>query len=351
MDDMDTMTTSAVAGDPRDPTKDHVTRGRFAPTPSGRMHLGNVWCALAAWLAARSCDGELVLRIEDLDPRTSEPDTARRLVEDLRWLGLDWDEGPYYQSRRTDVYAQAARRLVDAGLTFPCFCSRADLHAASAPHASDGTPIYAGTCRDLTPAEVERRRARFSAQGRQPALRLRVPAADDPAGTIAFVDETYGPQLDRLAQECGDFVIRRTDGVYAYQLAVVVDDGQMGVNQVVRGQDLLGSVGRQIYLQRLLGLPTPRYAHVPMLMAQDGTRRLSKRDHDCDLGFMRAHFGRPEVLLGRLAHLTGLRPTDEPASARDLLDGFTWEDMRRAARRRLNATGTENIAVPASFFA
>jgi glutamyl-tRNA synthetase len=332
-------------------------RGRFAPTPSGRMHLGNVWCALAAWLAVRSEGGVLVLRIEDLDRRVVPPGAEEAMLDDLRWLGLDWDEGPYRQSERAKLYAQAAQDLVDAGLTYPCFCSRADLHAADAPHASDGTPIYPGTCRDLSPKEVARRmRAAQEGRGHKPALRLRVPDESDRAGTIAFSDRVYGARTECLARDCGDFVIRRSDGIYAYQLAVTVDDALMGITQIVRGRDLLGSCARQIYLQRLLGYPRPSYAHLPMLMAQDGTRRLSKRDHDADLGFMRDHFGRPEVLIGRLAHLVGLRPTNEPTTAAELLDGFSWEAIRRAAGLHKDDGSTiagavpHDIPVPGSFF-
>ena len=316
-------------------------RGRFAPTPSGRMHLGNVWCALAAWLAARSQGGSLVLRIEDLDRRKIPAGAEEALIADLRWLGLDWDEGPVRQSERTDVYARYVARLSAADLTYPCFCTRAELHSAEAPHASDGTPIYPGTCRGLSAEQVAHLRA---TRPRPPATRLVVPAADDPAGTIAFDDATYGPQLECLARECGDFLVRRGDGVFAYQLAVTVDDALMGVTQVVRGCDLLPSTARQIYLQRLLGFEQPAYAHIPLLLSADGTRRLSKRDHDCDLGFMRAHFGRPEVLLGRLAKLVGLRETNEPTSAAELLDGFTWD----AWARHLGTRG--DIAVPGSFF-
>ena len=159
--------------------KNQGVRGRFAPTPSGRMHLGNAFAALVAWLSARAAGGEMVLRIEDLDPRAANRERAEALIDDLRWLGLDWDEGPYWQSERCEAYADAIARLDAAGLTYPCFCSRAELHAASAPHASDGTPIYAGTCRDLSADEVARRTAQ-----RPPATRLRVPDATDPAGTI-----------------------------------------------------------------------------------------------------------------------------------------------------------------------
>ena len=317
-------------------------RGRFAPTPSGRMHLGNVWCALMAWLAVRSRGGSLVLRIEDLDLRKMPAGAEDALIDDLHWLGLDWDEGPIRQSERTAIYAEYASRLTAAGLTYPCFCSRADLHAAEAPHASDGTPIYAGTCRGLTPEQIAQRRA---SRGRPPALRLIVPEDGDPAGTIAFSDGTYGSVHEVLARECGDFLVQRSDGVFAYQLAVTVDDALMGVTQVVRGRDLLPSTARQIYLQRLLGFsPQPAYAHIPLLLAVDGTRRLSKRDHDCDLDFMREHFGRPEILLGRLARLGGLRPSAEPTSARELLDGFSWEAWAA------NPAHRQDIPVPGSFF-
>ncbi len=312
--------------------------GRFAPTPSGRMHLGNVWCALVAWLAVRSQGGTLTLRIEDLDPRKTPVGATETLIDDLRWLGLDWDEGPFFQSERSHIYAEQFARLQDLGLVYPCFCSRAELHAASAPHASDGTPVYAGTCRGLSPDEVARR-----SQERPAALRLRVPSVDEARGSVDFYDDVFGAQRECLAKECGDFLVRRSDGVHAYQLAVVVDDALMGVDQVVRGRDLIGSVARQVYLQELLGFARPRYAHLPMLMAQDGTRRLSKRDNDCDLGFMRAHFGRPEVLLGKLAHLTGLLDSADPVSARELVGEFSWERLRAQAAKG-------DIKVPGGFF-
>ena len=298
--------------------------GRFAPSPSGRMHLGNVFSCLCAWLSAKSQGGRVVLRIEDLDDRCKKPEVAARLIDDLAWLGLEWDEGPYYQHERTDLYVEALRRLENMGLTYPCFCTRAELHAASAPHASDGTPIYRGTCRELSAAEVAERTRR-----RPPATRLRVPDIEDTArDVIEFVDRTYGAQCEALATECGDFLVRRSDGVFAYQLAVVVDDAAMGVTEVVRGCDLLGSTPRQIYLQRLLGLPTPHYAHIPLLVAPDG-RRLSKRDRDLDLGELRARFETPEALLGWLAGQTGLADDATPRSADQLLEGFSWERVRR----------------------
>ena len=320
---------AATAGAPATPAP---VVGRFAPSPSGRMHLGNVFSCLCAWLSARSQGGRIVLRIEDLDDRCKRPELAAQLIDDLAWLGLEWDEGPYYQHDRLDLYESALRQLQDAGLTYPCFCTRAELHAASAPHASDGTPIYRGACRNLSAKEIARRSAL-----RAPATRLRVPTVDDLADdVIEFVDRTYGAQCEALATECGDFLVRRSDGVFAYQLAVVVDDAAMGVTEVVRGCDLLGSTPRQIYLQHLLGLPTPRYAHIPLIMSPNG-RRLSKRDRDLDLGELRARFGTPEALLGWLAGQTGIAPDTTPRSAEQLVEHFSW-DVIRAHRENITIT-------------
>ena len=263
-----------------------------------------------------------MLRIEDLDPRTQSGPWAQLLMDDLRWLGLYWDGDPLYQRNRIDLYEDALDRLRAQGLIYPCFCTRAELHAASAPHASDGTPVYAGTCRNLTPEQVAER-----SRVRPPALRLIVPAADDPSGTISFEDRVYGVQREVLARDCGDFLVRRSDGVFAYQLAVVADDADMGVTEVVRGRDLLSSVPRQMYLQQLLGLPTPAYAHVPLLTAPDG-RRLSKRDRDLDMGALRERFGTAERLLGWLAGVTGIAPDIAPRTAGQLAELFTWNAVR-----------------------
>ena len=296
--------------------------GRFAPTPSGRMHLGNVFSALIGWLAVRSADGTMVLRIEDIDPRAQDRAVADLLMADLEWLGLDWDEGPTYQSERTTVYEDALTQLGTAGLTYPCFCTRAELHAASAPHASDGTYVYQGTCRDLSPDEVARRSVM-----RPPATRLRVPEGDDPAGNIRIGDLVYGTHEEKLACDCGDFLVRRSDGVFAYQLAVVVDDGHAGVNLVVRGRDLLGSAARQTYLARLLGFEPPRYAHVPLLVAADG-RRLSKREKDLDLGALREAGVPAERIIGTLAAHVGLAQPGALAMPSDLIDCFSWDPIR-----------------------
>lgn len=297
--------------------------GRFAPSPSGRMHLGNVFSCLCAWLSARSRGGQIVLRIEDLDDRCKKPEVTAQLIDDLSWLGLTWDQGPFYQHERIELYEEALGQLCEQGLTYPCFCTRAELHAASAPHASDGTPVYRGTCRRLSAEEIARRSVL-----RAPATRLRVPDVDDVAeDLVEFVDRTYGARCEALATECGDFLVRRSDGVFAYQLAVVVDDAAMGVTEVVRGCDLLGSTARQIYLQRLLGLPTPEYAHIPLLVAPDG-RRLSKRDRDLDMGELRQRFGTPEALLGWLAGQTGIATSCDPRSAQELAEIFSWDAIR-----------------------
>ena len=294
-------------------------RGRFAPSPSGRMHLGNLFAALLAWLDVRSLGGEMVLRMEDLDPDRCKPAYLPQLAEDLRWLGLDWDEGwqpgdtVYTQSHRTAVYQAAFDRLAEAGLVYPCFCTRRELLAASAPHAADGARVYDGRCRRLSPAE---RAARLAA-GRKPAWRVAVPAE-----TVSFVDGNYGPQAQRLDTDCGDFILRRSDGVYAYQLAVVVDDALMGVTQVVQGADLLQSTPRQLYLYKLLGLPAPEFYHLPLLLAPDG-RRLSKRDGDQSLENLREKYTAQEIV-GKLAYAYGLQPEPAPRTPESLIKDFSW---------------------------
>lgn len=303
-------------------TSDRVT-GRFAPSPSGRMHLGNAFSCLMAWLGARSVGGRMVLRIEDLDPRSQSRERAQQLIADLAWLGLDWDEGPTYQSERLEIYQEVLRSLADRGLTYPCFCTRSQLHAASAPHASDGTYVYQGACRNLTAEQIELR-----SKDRAPATRLRVPAANEPGGVVTFDDLVYGHQTEVLAQECGDFLVQRSDGIFAYQLVVVIDDALMGVNQVVRGRDLLGSAARQSYLFGLLGYQPPTYAHVPLLIAPDG-RRLSKRERDLDLGALQAAGIPPQRIIGRLAHAVGLAAPHEDLNPQDLLDRFSWDTISR----------------------
>lgn len=291
------------------------TVGRFAPTPSGRMHLGNVFAALMAWLSVRSKGGEMVLRMEDLDTQRTSGEYARILREDLRWLGLDYDRETPPQSARSAVYDTYFDRLAQMGLLYPCYCTRSQLHSVNAPHLSDGTYVYPGTCRNLTEAQR-------SAFHRAPAWRVRVPDR-----VWAVEDRVQGHYECNLATDCGDMVVRRADGVYVYQLAVTVDDGEAGVTEVVRGMDLLSSAPRQMYLQALLGFPHPAYAHVPMLLAPDG-RRLSKRDKDLDLGQLRARVT-PEKLIGTLAFSAGLIERNEPVSARELAREFRWDKLRR----------------------
>ena len=291
-----------------------ATVGRFAPTPSGRMHLGNVFAALVAWLSVRHDNGHLVLRMEDLDTQRTSGEFARVLRDDLRWLGLDWDEETEPQSQRSHVYREYFEKLEAMGLLYPCYCTRSQLHSVNAPHLSDGTYVYTGTCRNLTPEQQ-------AAFGRSPAWRVKV---DNRLWTVN--DRIQGTYQENLATDCGDFVVRRADGIYVYQLAVTVDDALAGVTQVVRGTDLLSSAPRQMYLQSLLGFPHPEYAHVPMLLAPDG-RRLSKRDKDLDLGYLREHTT-AEKLIGVLAHSAGLMERMEPISAKELLSEFSFEKIR-----------------------
>lgn len=300
-----------------------MTIGRFAPSPSGRIHLGNILCCLLAWLSARQKGGRVVLRIEDLDTARCKRPYAEQMIDDLHWLGLDWDQGPgvggpdepYYQSERTALYEEALEKLCQKGLVYPCYCSRAELHAASAPHRSDGQAVYAGTCRHLTAAQrAEKTRA--------PATRLIVP--DE---IWSFTDGHMGYYEENLLRDCGDFLLRRSDGMFAYQLAVVVDDAAMGVTEVVRGSDLLSSTPRQMYLYDLLGLRAPEFIHFPLLLAPDG-RRLSKRDADAGLDDLRGKLTAEEIL-GRLAYLAGFNPGMEPKSAEALLKDFDWNKVPR----------------------
>ena len=291
----------------------HNVVGRFAPTPSGRMHLGNVFAALIAWASVRSQDGEMVLRMEDLDTQRTSADFAAVLRDDLNWLGLDYDRETPPQSRRSDTYDRYFEILREKGLIYPCYCTRSQLHSVNAPHLSDGTYVYTGTCRDLTEAD----RAKFD---RKPAWRVIVP---DRLWQVE--DLVQGHYELNLYDQCGDMVMRRADGIYVYQLAVTVDDGEAGVTEVVRGMDLLSSAPRQMYLQELFGFPHPAYGHVPMLLAPDG-RRLSKRDRDLDLGELRKRVT-PQQLIGTLAFAAGLIDQNTPISARELAGEFSWDKL------------------------
>ena len=256
----------------------------------------------------------MVLRMENLDLQRTSEAFAEVLRDDLNWLGLSYDRETPAQSQRTAAYDGYFEILRDKGLLYPCYCTRSQLHSPNAPHLSDGTYVYPGTCRNLTESE----RAGFS---RSPAWRVQV---NDKLWTVT--DIVQGTSTWNLATDCGDMVVRRADGVYVYQLAVTVDDAEAGVTEVVRGMDLLSSAPRQMYLQELFGFSHPEYAHVPMLLAPDG-RRLSKRDKDLDLGELRKYL-KPEQLIGALAYSAGLIDQKRPISAAELAQEFRWDKLR-----------------------
>ena len=316
--------------------------------------MGNIYAALISWLSAKKDGGAWLLRIEDLDKQRCKREWADRLMDDLLWLGLEWDEGPgkkslqdknraanegavkidggaarglqdqncaaaksYYQSERDSIYKKYFRALEERGLVYDCFCRRADLLAASAPHASDGTPIYAGTCRDLSAADRER-----LLKERSPAKRIRLPDRES-----IFVDGHYGPQKCKLASDAGDFIIRRADGNFSYQLAVTVDDALMGVTQVARGRDLLASTHQQLFLYEALGLAAPQFLHFPLLVDKEG-RRLSKRDKDLDMGYLRTRFS-PQEIIGKLMFLCGMSPSCKPMDLQEAAAIFVWNKLPR----------------------
>lgn len=293
-------------------------KGRFAPSPSGRMHLGNVFAALLSWLSVKSKGGKWLLRIEDLDPQRCKREYALQLEDDLQWLGLTWDEGGTMegcmQSLRSDIYEAYLDKLKQMHLTYPCHCTRADIMATQAPHESDGRIVYKGTCRP--------KKLTIPLSYENAATRLCVP--DE---TIPFTDGLYGPQEINLSEHCGDFILRRKDGAWAYQLAVVVDDALMGVTEVVRGNDLLLSVPQQIYLYRLLGFTPPRFIHHPLLCNVNG-QRLSKRDKSLDLGVLRQKYS-PNELIGMLAYHAGIISHNEAVSPTDLIKEFSWEKIQK----------------------
>lgn len=290
--------------------------GRFAPTPSGRLHLGNVLCAMLAYLSVRSKGGRFLLRIEDVDIPRCPRSLARQCIDDLRWLGFTWDEEPLYQSDRSDVYRDVLDRLTDAGHTYPCFCTRAQLMSLAAPNLGDTQVIYQRTCANLTAEEAVEK-----AKTRAPAIRLRVPDEE-----ITFTDGLFGRQRENLARDCGDFILRRSDGLYGYQLAVVVDDAISGVTEIVRGRDILSATPRQLHLQRLLGYDTPNYIHIPLLVDHQG-RRLAKRDKDLDLTALAQRFT-PEDILGMLAYSAGLLEEVRPMTLEALIPLFDWQKVR-----------------------
>lgn len=294
-----------------------LIRGRYAPSPTGDLHLGNLRTALLAWLFARSAGGQFVLRIEDLDQPRVRPGASERMLSDLRWLGLDWDEGPdiggpyipYMQSQRQEIYRSCLQRLVDNGLIYPCYCSRAEIaRAASAPQEDEG-PRYPGTCRHLT----QEQRRKHEANNRRPSLRFRV----DDERIVSFTDVLAGPVEQHVQRALGDFIVYRSDGIFAYQFAVVVDDALMHINQVVRGADLLQSTPRQILLYEALGFPLPTFAHVPLLLDEHG-KRFSKRIQSAGLEPLRSAGATPEQVVGQLAAARGLVEPGTSISAHEL---------------------------------
>ncbi|NMM95071.1 glutamyl-Q tRNA(Asp) synthetase [Bifidobacterium oedipodis] len=354
--------------------------GRFAPTPSGRMHIGNIYAMLGAWLSARAQGQRMLLRIEDIDTPRVLPDADRLMMDDLVWLGLDWDGEPVYQSSpdRQARYVEALDCLGRAGVLYPCFCSRADLRAASAPNEGDGFMVYPGTCRRLINEHPDEVQARLD-RGDRHSLRIVMPGewAEPPKvaadAFVGFADKVFGPQLFNLPRMVGDSVIRRADGLFAYQLVVVVDDLDMGVDDIVRGRDLLRSTALQMWIRRCLldagfvpecarqssqdgssgqnretpretlrgtscetsqesssgsNNPThPSYAHLPLIDNAAG-RRLAKRERSLDMGALRARGVRTEQIIGYCAWLLRLQPTPDPCQATDLLDSFSWAALR-----------------------
>ena len=295
--------------------------GRFAPTPSGKLHLGNILCAMLAYLSARSQGGRFLLRIEDLDVPRCPRRLSEQCIADLQWLGFTWDEEPLWQSERSDVYQHYLNELARQGLIYPCFCTRAQLMASQAPNLGDTQVVYNRACSNLTQEDI----ARLSLT-RSPALRLRVPDEE-----ISFADGLYGPQCENLARDCGDFILRRSDGLFGYQLAVVVDDALSGVNQVVRGRDILSATPRQIYLLQKLDFPQPEYIHIPLLTDSHG-RRLAKRDKYLDLTVLSQRYT-PADILGMLAFSCGLISENRPITLEQLIPLFQWEKVKQADLR------------------
>ena len=334
-----------------------MTRGRFAPSPTGRMHLGNVFCALLSWLSAKSKGGEWVLRIEDLDPQRSRREYAFQLMDDLQWLGLPWDGEPVWQSQRGHIYEEYLHRLQEMGLTYPCYCTRADIMATQAPHETDGRVVYKGTCR---PKYTDAARSVPTATNHiSPSIEggvgvgLATTRLIVPDCTIPFTDGHYGRHDINLAEHCGDYIIRRKDGAWAYQLAVVVDDALMGVTEIVRGRDLLLSSPQQIHLRELLFLkrkgengkrktnsltvhPSPltahrspltvNFFHHPLLCNAEG-QRLCKRDKSMDLGYLRDKGTTPQEIIGLLAHYAGLIEQPYSTGPEELLTLFSWDKV------------------------
>ncbi len=294
---------------------------RYAPSPSGQLHLGNVATSLLTWLDCRKNDGELIFRMEDLDRDRSKSEYALKIADDLKWLEIPWDKGwcasspEYAQSSRTDLYDEAFKLLFDKELLYPCYCSRSQRLAASAPHPDEPSCDYGCKCRFLSAEE----RRKLEDSGRRPSWKVKAPDR-----TIHFHDGQYGDISENLA-ESGDFIIRRSDGIYAYQLAVSVDDMKMGVTRVVRGRDLLSSTAKQIWLIEELGGTPPEYCHTPLLVTGD-MRKMSKRYGDLSMEILRKKYSSRE-LIGKIALLYGIAESDAPVSPQELIANFSWDKI------------------------
>lgn len=317
-------------------------RGRYAPSPTGELHLGNLRTALLAWLFARATDGKFVLRIEDLDQPRVRPGATACMLADLRWLGLDWDEGPdcagpyapYIQSERQTIYQHYLQQLREAHRVYPCYCSRTEVaqavRIASAPQqGSEEGPRYPGTCRNLTQQQCRD----YEARGRRPALRFRV----DDERIVTFNDLIAGTITQQVQHTVGDFILCRSDGIVAYQFAVVIDDGLMHINQIVRGADLLASTARQMLLFEALGFPIPTFAHVPLMLDEQG-KRLAKRTLSAGIEPLRADGLTPRQIIGQLAASCGLVEYDIDTSPNELARQYSQEsyDIMPAILRNCN---------------
>lgn len=296
---------------------------RYAPSPSGMLHIGNITTSLLTWLDCRKTGGKLIFRMEDLDRDRCKNEYALKIADDLQWLCIPWDEGwsdnspEYAQSSRTALYDEAFSLLFSKGLVYPCYCSRSQRHAASAPHPGEASADYGCKCRFLSAEE----RRELEQSGRRPSWKVRVPDRE-----ICFTDGHYGEVAENLS-DSGDFIIRRSDGIYAYQLAVSVDDMEMGINRVVRGHDLLGSTARQIWLINELGGIAPDYCHAPLLIT-DNERKMSKRYGDLSMEVLRSSYS-PEELVGKTAFLLGLTDSNSPITPEELLDTFSWDRISK----------------------
>ena len=315
-----------------------MTIGRFAPSPTGRMHLGNIFGALLSWLSAKSSGGRWLLRIEDLDPQRCRREYGELLMDDLHWLGLEWDGTPIYQSSRTDIYSAYLERLCKQGMVYECHRTRADLLSTMAPHESDGRVVVHRDSPTQSPTQSPNPALHLGRENypgktglsgtagnsgetgaaSPGALRVEVPHKK-----VSITDGHYGPLTVDLYEQVGDFVVRRKDGAYAYQLAVVVDDALTGVTEVVRGRDLLLSAPQQTFLAKLLDLPAPSYTHFPLLINEAG-QRLSKRDKSLDMSVLRYKY-RAQEIIGYLGHLAGLQPKPTPMTPQQLLPLFSWD--------------------------